>query len=99
MWSEALERPAQRFPLITATKSMIGHSLGAAGGLECVATVLMLHRGFVHPCLNCDDLHPEIAPFAAAIPHEARKAPLEVAIKAGFGFGDVNGCVILQRWK
>ena len=46
------------FPLITATKSMIGHALGAAGAIECVATVLMLQRGFVHPSLNCEDVHP-----------------------------------------
>jgi len=98
IWSEALERPPDRFPLVTATKSMIGHTLGAAGGLECVATVLMLHHGFVHPCLNCEDLHPDVQPFAASIPHQARSADLEVAIKAGFGFGDVNGCVVFRRW-
>lgn len=99
VWADALERPPGRFPFVTATKSMIGHALGAAGGLECVATVLMLHQGFVHPCLNCEDLHPELDAFADAIPHDTRDAQLDVAIKAGFGFGDVNSCVIFRRWQ
>lgn len=100
MWAAALDRPPQRFPFLTATKSLIGHALGAAGAVESVASVLMLSRGFVHPCANCEDLHPDIAPFAAAIPHEARPAAAaEVLIKAGFGFGDVNACLVLARWK
>ncbi|HVP31648.1 MAG TPA: beta-ketoacyl-[acyl-carrier-protein] synthase family protein [Myxococcota bacterium] len=98
-WSEALERGPDAFPWITATKSMIGHALGAAGAIEAVATVLMLARRFVHPCLNAEDLHPEIAPFARAIPLEAREAPeLKIAAKAAFGFGDVNSCLLFRRW-
>ncbi len=98
VWSEALNRPPARFPTITATKSMIGHTLGAAGALESIATVLMLHRGFVHPCLNCEDLHPDIEPYADSIPHALREnTHHEFAIKAGFGFGDVNGCLVLRR--
>jgi len=90
-WSAALERPPDAFPSITATKSLIGHALGAAGGIECVASVLMVQDGFVHPTINCEDVHPDIAPFAAAIPHALRPAPdLRVLAKAGFGFGDVN---------
>jgi 3-oxoacyl-(acyl-carrier-protein) synthase len=99
-WAAALERPAASFPLITSTKSMIGHALGAAGAIESAATVLMLHHGFVHPSINCEDLHPEVAAFAASIPHAVREAPeLRVAIKAGFGFGDVNACVVFQKWE
>jgi len=99
-WSEALGRGPDAFPTITATKSMIGHALGAAGAIEAVATVLMLSRGFVHPCLNAEDVHPEIAPFARAIPLEAREAPeLRIAAKAAFGFGDVNSCLVFRRWE
>jgi 3-oxoacyl-(acyl-carrier-protein) synthase len=98
-WSAALERPPDAFPSITATKSLIGHALGAAGGIECVASVLMVQDGFVHPTINCEDVHPDIAPFAASIPHALRPAPdLRVLTKAGFGFGDVNACVVFGRW-
>lgn len=97
-WAAALERPADRFPAIHSTKSMIGHGLGAAGALESVACVLMLRDGFLHPSLNCDDVHPEIEPYADSIPHEAWTRPdLRTIIKSGFGFGDVNACVVYRR--
>jgi 3-oxoacyl-(acyl-carrier-protein) synthase len=99
-WSAALERGPGELPPITSTKSMVGHTLGAAGAIECVATTLMTQRGFVHPSINCEDVHPEIASFAGAIPHEARELPeLRVAIKAGFGFGDVNACIVFRKWS
>jgi 3-oxoacyl-(acyl-carrier-protein) synthase len=98
-WATALGRPAERFPVITATKSLLGHALGAAGGIESVASVLMLHHGFVHPSLNCEDLHPEIAAYAPAIVREAHPMPgMRVLVKAGFGFGDVNACVVFRKW-
>lgn len=98
-WSAALERGPDDFPLIHSTKSMIGHGLGAAGALESVACVLMLRGGYVHPSINCEDVHPEIQPFAASIPHEARDMPgLTTIIKSGFGFGDVNACLVFRRW-
>ncbi len=98
-WAAALERSPATLPPITATKSLIGHALGAAGGIECVASVLMVQRGFLHPTINCEDVHPEIEPFAAAIPHEERPMPdLRVLVKAGFGFGDVNACVVFGNW-
>src|SRR5207244_58507 len=74
-WATALERSPATFPPITATKSLIGHALGAAGGIECVASVLMVQGGFLHPTVNCEDVHPEIAPFAAAIPRRLRPMP------------------------
>jgi len=57
-WATALGRAPGTLPPITATKSMIGHALGAAGALESIASVLMVERGFVHPCINCEDVHP-----------------------------------------
>jgi 3-oxoacyl-(acyl-carrier-protein) synthase len=98
-WSEALGRGSSDFPVLTATKSLIGHTLGAAGAIESVATVLMLAGRFAHPCRNSEDLHPGIEPFAASIPREERALPdARVAVKAGFGFGDVNACVVFRRW-
>jgi 3-oxoacyl-(acyl-carrier-protein) synthase len=96
-WSRALSR--ERLPLLTATKSLIGHALGAAGGIECVASVLMVERDFVHASRNCEDVHPEIEPFADAIVHESRPAPVATLAKAGFGFGDVNAVVVFGKWK
>ncbi|MGI9038379.1 MAG: beta-ketoacyl-[acyl-carrier-protein] synthase family protein [Gemmatimonadota bacterium] len=98
-WSIALNRGPGEFPLIHSTKSMIGHGLGAAGALESVACLLMLRGGYVHPSINCEDVHPEIEPFAASIPHESREMPeLRTIIKSGFGFGDVNACIVFRKW-
>ena len=97
-WARALERTPETFPAISSTKSMIGHGLGAAGGLEAVACILMLEREFVHPSTNCEDLHPEIEAYAGSIPHVVREMPdLDTMIKASFGFGDVNSCAIFRR--
>lgn len=98
-WADALEATPETFPVINSTKSMIGHGLGAAGALESVACILMLRGGFAHPSLNCEDVHPRIEPWASSIPHETREMPeLRTIIKSGFGFGDVNACVIFRRW-
>jgi 3-oxoacyl-(acyl-carrier-protein) synthase len=99
-WAQALEREPDDMPAITATKGMIGHALGAAGAIESVAAVLMLRDGFLHPCINCEDLHPEVGAYAGSIPHSVQEAPgLRVMLKAGFGFGDVNACLALGKWK
>jgi 3-oxoacyl-(acyl-carrier-protein) synthase len=99
-WAAALGREPGNLPTVTATKGMVGHTLGAAGAVESVATILMLRGGFVHPCINCDDVHPEIEPYADAIPHTAQDTPdMNVILKAGFGFGDVNACLAYRRWN
>jgi 3-oxoacyl-(acyl-carrier-protein) synthase len=99
-WAAALGCKPRDLPPITSTKSMIGHALGAAGGIEAVACVLMLKGGFVHASINCEDVHPEIEPYAASIPHSTLEAPnLQVVVKAGFGFGDVNACLVFRKWN
>jgi len=99
-WERALQRAPGSLPPITATKSMIGHALGAAGGIEAVASILMVSKGFVHPSVNCEDVHPEIERHAASIPHTTRDMPdLDVLVKAGFGFGDVNACLVFKRYR
>lgn len=98
-WSEALNRGPDDFPWITATKSMIGHCLGAAGAIESVASVLMLRHGFVHPSLNSEDLHSDLTSYRGSIPDKCVEVDdIEYVIKAGFGFGDVNGCALFRRW-
>ena len=98
-WSKALGLGPEKFPLITSTKSMIGHALGAAGALEVVASMLMLDGSFVHPSINCEDVHPKVEEFAGSIPHTVEELPqLSTIIKAGFGFGDVNVCAVFRKW-
>jgi 3-oxoacyl-(acyl-carrier-protein) synthase len=98
-WAAALEAAPGALPPITATKSMIGHALGAAGGIEAVACVLMLRGGYVHASRNCEDVHPRVEPYAASIPHETKPMPaLRAIAKASFGFGDVNACVVFRKW-
>ena len=99
-WAEALERTPADFPYINSTKSLIGHCLGAAGAIESVAAVLQVYRGFIHPSINCEDVHPDIMPFAARIPQKCMEFPeLKYLAKAGFGFGDVNSCIIFKKWE
>jgi 3-oxoacyl-(acyl-carrier-protein) synthase len=99
-WSRALNRDPQNFPYINSTKSMIGHCLGAAGAIESVAVVLQLHNGFLHPSVNCEDVHPEIEVFADKIPHKVMEySDLKIIAKACFGFGDVNSCLIFKKWE
>lgn len=99
-WSEALGRGPGDFPWIQSTKSMIGHCLGAAGAIECAAVALQLHGGFLHPSLNCEDVHPGIEAYGHRIPRECvEDADLKTFAKAGFGFGDVNSCLIFRKWE
>ncbi|MFV8343906.1 beta-ketoacyl-[acyl-carrier-protein] synthase family protein [Flavobacterium sp. XS2P39] len=99
-WSEALGRKGKDFPYINSLKSMIGHCLSGAGSIESVAAVLQLYEGFVFPNINCEDLNPEIAALIneSRIPRELIKEELHIVAKASFGFGDVNGCVLLKKY-
>lgn len=99
-WSAALKKGPTDFPMINATKSMVGHCLGAAGAIEAVASALQLYHGFIHPSVNCEDIHPEVEAFAGRIPRACMDAPeLSTIAKASFGFGDVNSCLILRKYK
>jgi 3-oxoacyl-(acyl-carrier-protein) synthase len=97
-WRKALGLPDDKFPLIQSTKSMIGHTLGAAGALESVAVVDQLVNGYVHPSINSENVHPEIRPIERSIPHKLAERSLQYVIKASFGFGDVNGCLLFKKW-
>ncbi len=83
---------------VTATKSSIGHTLGAAGAVAAVATVKALEEGVVPPTLN---LHrpDERAGELDLTPLESRRRELDVALVNAFGFGGQNSAVILQRWS
>lgn len=98
-WRSALGLNPDDFPLINAPKSLIGHTLGAAGAIESVASILQLYEGFVHPSINCEDLHPELKWCQGHIPPHSEKKDLRVVAKASFGFGDVNTCIIFSRYE
>lgn len=82
--------------LMSSTKSMTGHLLGAAGGLEAVLTVMSLHQQIVPPTINLFDLDPECVGLDY-VPHEARQASLNVALSNSFGFGGTNGTLVFGR--
>nr|WP_315182563.1 beta-ketoacyl-[acyl-carrier-protein] synthase family protein [uncultured Flavobacterium sp.] len=100
-WSEALERSGIDFPYINSLKSLVGHCLSGAGSIESVASVLQLHHGFIFPNINCADLHPEITALIdqSRIPQQLIEKELNIIVKASFGFGDVNGCVVFKKFK
>lgn len=98
-WKNALGLSADQMPYINATKSLIGHGLGAAGGMESVACVLQLDNNFIHPSLNCEDLHPDLQSYQSSIATKKIDKELSVIAKASFGFGDVNGCVLFKKFN
>lgn len=80
---------------INATKSMIGHSLGAAGGLEAVATIKAINGGVIHPTINLKDPEPGLD---FHIPTKAEKWDVKVAISNSFGFGGHNATIVLSKF-
>ena len=99
-WSTALQRRSIDFPIINSLKGMIGHTLSAAGSIECVASILQLHQGFVFPNVNCEDLHPEVLETidASCIPQTMIAKEFDILVKASFGFGDVNACIVFKKY-
>lgn len=99
-WKKALGSSADNFPYINSLKGMIGHCISAAGSIESVASVLELHHGFLFPNVNCEDLNPEISSLinARCIPQRLLKKSINILIKASFGFGDINACVIFKKY-
>ena len=100
-WCIALNRSGNDFPYINSLKSMVGHCLSGAGSVELVASILQIYHDFIFPSLNCEDLHPDITALISSdkVPQKAIYQPVNTLIKASFGFGDVNGCVILKKYK
>jgi 3-oxoacyl-(acyl-carrier-protein) synthase len=88
----ALQVAPEHFPYVNSTKSLIGHALGASGAIECVATVLQMDGGFLHPSVNCEDLHPEVTEIADRVVRKPMEFRPRTALKTSFGFGDVNAC-------
>ncbi len=82
---------------VSATKSMIGHLLGAAGGVEAVATIMSIQEDILHPTINYET--PDPACDLDCVPNEARKARIDLAMSNSFGFGGQNACLVLGRYR
>ncbi len=82
---------------ISSTKSMIGHTMGAAGAIETIATVLMMKNEIILPTINLDEPDPQCD--LDYVPNQARPARINIAMKNAFGFGGQNACLVLKRWE
>lgn len=83
--------------MISATKSMTGHLLGAAGAIEAIATVLSLQRGMIHPTIN--NVTPDPEADIDFVPNVARKADITVALSNTFGFGGHNATLCFKKFE
>jgi 3-oxoacyl-[acyl-carrier-protein] synthase II len=81
--------------MVSSTKSMTGHLLGAAGGVEAVFTAMALHAGVIPPTINLDN--PSEGCDLDYVPHTAREAKVDVALSNSFGFGGTNGTLVFKR--
>jgi 3-oxoacyl-[acyl-carrier-protein] synthase II len=82
---------------VSSTKSMTGHLLGGAGGLEAAVTVLALRNQMLPPTINLENPDPDTVGMDL-VPNHARKAEFEYAMSNSFGFGGTNGALLFRRW-
>lgn len=82
---------------MSSTKSMTGHLLGGAGGIETVFTALTIHEGIIPPTINLDN--PAEGCDLDYVPHVARKCDVEIAMSNSFGFGGTNATLILRKFR
>jgi len=82
---------------VSSTKSMTGHLLGAAGGVEAVVSVLTIDRGVIPPTINLE--HPDPECDLDYVPNRSRQVPVEIAMSNSFGFGGTNGCLIFKKFR
>ena len=81
--------------MVSSTKSMTGHLLGAAGGIEAIFSILALYRGVIPPTINLEN--PGEGCDLDYVPNVAREARIDVAVSNGFGFGGTNGTLVFRR--
>jgi len=86
-----------KVPPVSSTKSMTGHLLGGAGGLEAGISVLALRDQIVPPTINYETPDPECD--LDYVPNHARKVQMDYALSNSFGFGGTNGCLVFKRWS
>jgi 3-oxoacyl-[acyl-carrier-protein] synthase II len=82
---------------ISSTKSMTGHLLGAAGGVEAVIVVLSIYNGIIPPTINLDNPDPECD--LDYVPYKSRKITVNYALSNSFGFGGTNACLLFKKFE
>jgi 3-oxoacyl-[acyl-carrier-protein] synthase II len=82
--------------IVSSTKSMTGHLLGAAGGVELAASVCAIRDGVIPPTINLDEPDPECD--LDYVPNEAREVKIDTAISNSFGFGGHNASLVIKRY-
>ncbi len=82
---------------ISSTKSMLGHSLGAAGAIEALACLKTIETGIIHPTINYR--HPDPACDLDYVPNQARRQPVNIILSNSFGLGGQNSCLVLGRYN
>jgi len=87
---------AKKGLMVSSTKSMTGHLLGAAGGVEAAFSALALYHGIIPPTINVDNQDPECD--VDVVPNQAREIRIKTAVSNSFGFGGTNAVVALQRF-
>jgi 3-oxoacyl-(acyl-carrier-protein) synthase len=99
-WSLALKRDKSVFPLLLSLKSLIGHTIAAAGAIETVASLVGLEKQFVFGNVNVDIIHPDVLKWIGRdqVPRESLSFPHQIVVKANFGFGDVNACIVIKKY-
>ncbi len=80
---------------VNATKSIIGHLMGAGGAVEAIATIMTIRDEILHPTINYE--HPDPECDLDCVPNEARRAHIDIALTNSFGFGGQNACLVLGR--
>jgi 3-oxoacyl-[acyl-carrier-protein] synthase II len=93
---EVFGKHAYRVP-VSSTKSMIGHSLGAAGAVEAMACIKPLETGIIHPTISYQTPDPDYN--LDYVPNEARETHLRTVLSSSFAFGGHNGAIIFAAWK
>ena len=83
--------------MVSSTKSMTGHLLGAAGAVEAIFTAMTLKEGFVPATIGYQV--PDPACDLDSVPNEGRKADVRVALSNSLGFGGHNAAVVLKKWE
>ena len=84
---------------VSSNKSMIGHLLGAAGGVEAIATVLTIENGVIPPTINYQEPDTEHGLDLDYVPNVARKAEVKAALSNNLGFGGHNACIVFKKYE